>query len=169
VNDFRIPYEVLLERRAVILEPRAISTEMAAHDLWGEYGRKTRIMSRAIPTMLSLIPRTIAKGRLLLLWQLVSHKLLREVQGIFFLAMLAGAAWGAVSGDALLLAFLIGQVTLYGLGALGWAAPGAAVRPLRLAAHFDMIALASVVALWRWIGGRVRPTWEPARVSERKI
>ena len=163
VNDFRIPYEVLLQGKAVVLEPRAVSLETAALGLWGEYGRKARIMSRAIPTMLGLIPRTIASRRCLMLWQLISHKLLREVQGIFFLGMFVGSAWGAIGGDLLLLAFLVGQLALYSLGLLGWAAPHARLRPLRLAAHFDMIALASIAALGRWIGGRVRPTWEPAR------
>lgn len=168
VNDFRIPYEVLLQGKGVILEPSAVSLETAALDLWGEYARKTRIMSRAIPTMLGLIPRTIMSGRFLLLWQLISHKLLREVQGVFFLAMLVGAAWGAVGRDVALLAFLGAQLSLYGLGVLGWALPHARLRPLRLAAHFDMIALASMAALGRWIGGRVRPTWESARMPGRE-
>jgi len=168
VNDFRLPYEVLLAGKAVVLEQRAISVEAAAGDLWGEYSRKARIMSRAIPTMLGLIPRTLAKGRLLLLWQLVSHKLLREVQGIFFLAMLVGAAWGAAAGDVLLLKFLVAQLLLYAIGALGWALPHADPRPLHLAAHFDMIALASVAALGRWLGGRVRATWEPTRAPGRE-
>lgn len=168
VNDFRIPYEVLLEGKAVVLEPCAVSLETAALDLWREYGRKTRIMSRAIPTMLALIPRTVMRGRFLLLWQLISHKLLREVQGVFFLAMLVGAAWGTASRDVALLAFLVAQLSLYGLGILGWTLPHARLRPLRLAAHFDMIALASVAALGRWIGGRIRPTWEPARTPGRE-
>ena len=106
-------------------------------------------------------------GRFLLLWQLISHKLLREVQGVFFLTMFVGAAWGAISRDMLLLAFLVAQLSLYGLGIVGWALPHARLRPLRLAAHFDMIALASMAALGRWIGGRVRATWEPARMPGR--
>jgi cellulose synthase/poly-beta-1,6-N-acetylglucosamine synthase-like glycosyltransferase len=166
VNDFRIPYEVLLQGRAVVLQPRAVSYEAAAPGLWAEYRRKVRIMSRAIPTMLSLVPRTIARGRILALWQLISHKLLREIQGVFFAGMLLGAGWGTLKGDVLLAAFLAVQLALCLLGALAWAVPTLArIRPARLAAHFDMIVLASLVSLLLWATGRVKPTWQPARGS----
>ena len=166
VNDFRIPYDALLQGYAVVLEEGAVSYEDAAPGLWAEYRRKVRIMSRAIPMMLSLIVPTIARGRGLVLWQLISHKVLREIQGIFFLAALLAAGWGAARGAADLLLLLAAQGVLYLAGVLGWAVPkAAAMRPLRLAAHFDMIALASIAALVLWATGQVRPTWEPARPS----
>lgn len=164
VNDFRIPYEVLLQGKAVILEPKAISYEAPAGDLHAEYRRKVRIMSRAIPTMLSLVVPTLACGKLLVLWQLLSHKVLREIQGFWFLAALVGSAWGAILGSPVLLALFAGQAVLYLLGALGWALPPIGRwRPARLAGHFDMIVLASLAALGLWLTGRVRATWEPAR------
>jgi cellulose synthase/poly-beta-1,6-N-acetylglucosamine synthase-like glycosyltransferase len=164
VNDFRIPYDVLLQGYWVVLEPEAVSFEHTAGNLWAEYRRKVRIMARAIPMMLALIWPTLARRRLLALWQLLSHKLLREIQGLFFLGALGGAAWGAVSRDLWLSGFLAAQVALYLLGTLGWALPSVfRWRPARLAAHFNMIALASVAALWLWLTGRVRPTWAPAR------
>jgi len=164
VNDFRIPYEVLLEGYWVVLEPEAVSFEHTAGGLWAEYRRKVRIMARAIPMMLALVWPTLARRRLLALWQLVSHKIMREIQGVFFLAALGGAAWGAVLCDRWLSLFLAAQVALYLLGALGWALPSVSRwRPARLAAHYDMIALASVAALWLWLTGRVRATWAPAR------
>lgn len=164
VNDFRIPYDALLQGYWVVLEPEAVSLEHTAGNLWAEYRRKVRIMARAIPMMLALVWPTLARRRLLVLWQLLSHKLLREIQGLFFLGALGGAAWGAMSRDLWLSGFLAAQVALYLLGTLGWALPSAfRWRPARLAAHFNMIALASVAALWLWLTGRVRPTWAPAR------
>ncbi len=164
VNDFRIPYQVLLQGEAVVFEPEAISYEAPAGSLWAEYRRKVRIMSRAIPTMLSLVAPTVGRGKLLVLWQLVSHKVLREIQGFWFLAAVAGSAWGAILGDPILLALFAGQAALYLLGALGWAVPAIGRwRPARLAGHFDMIVLASLAALGLWLTGRVRATWEPAR------
>jgi len=164
VNDFVIPYWALLQRRAVILEEDAISYEEAAPSLWGEYRRKVRIMARAIPTMISLLWPTLARGRVFLLWQLISHKLLREIQGLFFLGMLGGAIGGAARGDVALALFAAAQVLLYTLGATAWAAPAVARwRAGRLAAHLDMIALASVAALWLWLTRGVKATWQPAR------
>ena len=164
VNDFRIPYEVLLQGYSVVLEPAAVSFEETPGRLWDEYRRKVRIMARAIPMMLALVGPTLVRRRLFVLWQLVSHKVLREVQGFLFLAMLGGAAWGAMTGQLWLAVFLGAQLALYLLGGLGWAWPGAGRwRALRLAAHFDMIVLASLAALWLWVTGRVKATWTPAR------
>jgi cellulose synthase/poly-beta-1,6-N-acetylglucosamine synthase-like glycosyltransferase len=166
VNDFRIPYEVLLQGYTVVLAPEAISYEEPAPSLWDEYRRKVRIMARAIPTMLALLGPTLRRGRLFLAWQLISHKLLREVQGIFFLAALAGALWGARLGSPLLAAFAAAQLLLYLLGAVAWAVPAVAGwRPGRLAAHFDMIVLASLAALWLWLTRRTKATWRPVRAA----
>ncbi|MFB3879853.1 MAG: glycosyltransferase family 2 protein [Armatimonadota bacterium] len=166
VNDLRIPYEALLRGYAVVLEPAAVSYERPAPSLWGEYRRKVRIMSRAIPTILRMAVPAIARGRIVLLWQLVSHKLLREIQAIFFAGMLVGAGWGAMLGDRVLSVMFAGQLALYLGGALAWAYPGIRPRVLGLAAHFDMIVLASYAALGLWLTGRVRATWQPARSAQ---
>jgi cellulose synthase/poly-beta-1,6-N-acetylglucosamine synthase-like glycosyltransferase len=166
VNDLRIPYEVLLQGYAVVLEPAAVSYERPAPSLWAEYRRKVRIMSRAIPTVLKLAGPTLGRGRIVLCWQLVSHKLFREIQAVFFLGMLVGGAWGALLGDGLLSVVLAGQLALYLGGALCWAYPGLRPRSLGLAAHFDMIVLASFAALGLWLTGRVRATWRPARGAQ---
>ncbi len=164
VSDFRIPYEALLRGLRVVLEPRAKSYETTAGDLWGEYRRKVRIMARAIPTMLSLVAPTLARTQVMVAWQLISHKVLREVQGVFFLAMLGGAAWGAALHDLPLTVFLFLQLALFLAGIVGWRAPArGALRKLRLAAHYNMIVLASAGALWLWVTGSIKPTWAPAR------
>jgi len=167
VNDFRIPYEVLLQGYAVVLAPEAISYEEPAPSLWDEYRRKVRIMARAIPTMLALLWPTLRRRKLFLAWQLVSHKLLREVQGIFFLAAFAGAVWGAMLSSRLLAVFGSAQLALYLLGVFAWGLPPVARwRPGRYAAHYDMIVLASLAALWLWLTRRVRATWRPARAGK---
>jgi cellulose synthase/poly-beta-1,6-N-acetylglucosamine synthase-like glycosyltransferase len=165
VDDLRIPYQALLEGYRVVLEPAAVCHEPSAPSLWAEYRRKVRIMSGAIPTILGLLMPTLLRGRVILCWQLVSHKLLREVQAIFFAGMLVGAGWGALLGDSLLSLLLGGQLVLYLAGALAWGFPkvASAWGGLRLAAHFDMIALASFAALGLWLTGRVRATWQPGR------
>ncbi len=90
------------------------------------------------------------------------------MQGLFFAGLLVGAGWGAWLGSRTLLVLLGGQLALYALGALGWAFPGVARwRPARLAAHFDMIVLASFTCLLLWTTGRVRATWEPTRSRSR--
>ena len=116
VNDFRLPYQALLEGRAAVLAREATATERAAPSPGGEMARKVRIMSRALPMFFSLFPRTLRAGRPLVAWQLLSHKILREVQAVFFLAMLVGAVWSD--------ARRVGAGAVAAGGAACWLRPG---------------------------------------------
>ncbi len=161
VNDFRVPYQALLEGMSVVLVPDAIAVERAAPTVGGELARKVRIMSRALPMFFRLLPSTLTAGRPFVAWQLVSHKLLREIQGVFFIAMLGGAIWASVAEGAVGWPALIVQMVGYGLGAMGWLfSPLRRLLPIQLATYVTMIAVASVWALVRWATGGNRATWE---------
>jgi len=160
VNDFRVPYEALLRGKDVVLVPAATASERAAPSVGGEMARKVRIMSRALPMFLSLLVPTLARGRPFLAWELISHKILREIQAVFFLGMLAGAIWGAMAGTTLGPWLLGVQVVGYSVGVAGWlSATLRRARPVQAATYMTMIAVASVWALARWVGGRNRATW----------
>lgn len=160
VNDFRVPYEALLRGFRAILVPEAVAVEEAAPTVGGEMARKVRIMSRAIPMFLSLLPRTLAAGRPLVAWQLLSHKVLREMQALCFLLMLSGAIWATAAQTTWGPYFLSLQVLGYGVGAAGWAIPRLRrLRPIQAATYLTMIAAASVLALIRWLTGRNRAIW----------
>jgi hypothetical protein len=160
VTDFRIPYQALIEGRSVVLAPEAAAREQAAATLGGEMARKVRIMSRALPMFFSLVPPTIRAGRPLVAWQLVSHKLLREIQAVFFLSMLVGAAWSWAAGSGLGPWLLGVQAAGYGIGAAGWASRTLRrLLPVRVATYVTMIAVTSVWAVARWVSGRNRATW----------
>lgn len=123
--------------------------------------RKVRIMSRALPMFFSLLPATLGAGRPLVAWQLLSHKLLREVQAVFFLAMLGGAIWSSLSGSKLGPWLLGVQLVGYGIGAAGWASQALRrLLPIKVATYVTMIAISSAWALARWLSGRNRPTWQ---------
>lgn len=161
VNDFRVPYEALLRGRHVILASEATASERAAPSVGDEMARKVRIMSRALPMFFSLAVPTLARGRLFVAWELLSHKILREIQAVFFLGMLAGGVWGTAMGTGLGPWLLGLQVLGYGVGAAGWRWEGLRrARPVRAAAYLTMIAVASVWALARWVGGRNRAIWQ---------
>ena len=161
VNDFRIPYQAVLAGRAAVLAPDATATERAAATVGGEMARKVRIMSRALPMFFSLLLPTLRAGRPLVAWQLFSHKLLREVQAVFFLAMLGGAIWSTLAGRGLGWWLLGVQVIGYGLGGAGWASRGLRrLLPVKAATYVTMIAVTSMWALARWLAGGNRPTWQ---------
>jgi glycosyltransferase involved in cell wall biosynthesis len=171
VNDFRIAYQAMLEGRQVFLNPAARAAEEAAGGVSGELGRKVRIMSRALPMFLSLLGPTLRQGRIQAAWQLISHKLMRESQALFFAAMLLGAGWGALAGGPFgKWAFGL-QLAGYAVGTLGWLWPQSRrLLPIRFATYVTMIAVASAWAMARWLAGRNTATWrrtERSAVSSR--
>ena len=164
VNDFRIAYQAMLEGKQVFLNPAARAEEEAAGSVSGELGRKVRIMSRALPMFLSLLGPTLRRGRIQAAWQLISHKLMRESQALFFAAMLLGAGWGALAGSPFgKWAFGL-QLAGYAVGTLGWLWPQSRrLLPIRFATYVTMIAVASAWAMARWLAGRNTATWRTER------
>ncbi len=161
VNDFRVPYEALMRGLRAVLVSQAIAVEQAAPTVKGEMARKVRIISRAIPMFLSLFPRTLAAGRPFVAWQLLSHKILREIQALFFVLMLVGAVWATAARTASGGYLLGAQILGYGVGAAGWAMPRLRrLRPIQAATYVTMIAVASILALMRWLSGRNRAVWQ---------
>jgi len=167
VDDFRIAYQALLEGKQVFLNPAARAEEEAAGSVSGELGRKVRIMSRALAMFLSLLGPTLRRGRVQAAWQLISHKLMRESQALFFAAMMLGAGWGALTGSAFGKWALGLQLAGYAVGTLGWLWPqGRRLLPIRFATYVTMIAVASAWAMGRWLAGRNAATW---RRTERSV
>lgn len=162
VDDLAIPFDILLKGWWVLLEPGAVSWETGAASLRAEFRRKVRIMSTAITTVWRGLWRSLYPPRPRIAWQLVSHKLLREIQAFFFVGMFVSSALLAAYGQPLYVVLFGGQALLYFLGALGTAFPGLCrFRPVGLASHISMIVLASIAALLIWASGRTRATWQP--------
>lgn len=165
VDDFTIPFDILVKGWQAVLEPRAVSWETTVPSLGAEYRRKVRIMARAISTMLRALWRTLYPPKPRIAWQLISHKLLRETQAIFFVGMFISSAFLAAQGKTLYAVLFAGQVLLYGVGGLGAAFPRLCrFKPVALASHISMIALASTTAFALWATGKTRAIWQPRGV-----
>jgi cellulose synthase/poly-beta-1,6-N-acetylglucosamine synthase-like glycosyltransferase len=162
VDDFTIPFDILSKGYRALLEPKALSWETGAPSLRAEFRRKVRIMATAISTMLRSLWRTLWPPKPFIAWQLVSHKLLREIQAIFFVGMLVASGLLAVRGEPLFAVLFAGQLLIYAIGSLGAAVPQLCrFTPVALASHVSMIVLASIAALLIWATGRTTATWEP--------
>jgi cellulose synthase/poly-beta-1,6-N-acetylglucosamine synthase-like glycosyltransferase len=162
VDDLAIPLDILLKGWWAVLEPRAVCSTTVVTSLGSEFRRKVRIMARAITTVLRGLRRGLCPPRPLIVWQLVSHKVLREIQAIFFVGMFISGALLAVRGELLYVVLFAGQVLLYVAGLLGAAFPTLCrFKAFALASHISMIVLASIAALFTWAAGRTRATWEP--------
>jgi len=163
-DDFELPVQAIIKGYRSILVEEAASSEPPSADFLTEYRRKLRIMGMMIPSAVMLFGRALARGRLLLTFQLLSHKLLRYLVPFYQIALLVSAA-------ALWKTGLLYQVTLavqiffYGLALLGFALERAGhhpPRPLQIPLYFTMVNLASLVSIFRVIT-RQPVHWEKNR------
>lgn len=142
LDDVHVPMWVAREGYRVVLEPEAVAMDRPASDERSEYARKVRSMVgnlqilRTLPWLLSPIHNPLF-GRYL------SHKVLRLATPL----CLAGTVvLGFALDGALYRAVAVGQLLLYGLGAVGllWPLPA-----LALPAAFLLVHLALIAALLR--------------------
>lgn len=167
-DDFMTSTRVIAVGRRLVFEPAAVALEPVASSGRGEYRRKVRIMTRGL--------RGVAMARELLdprrhgfyALQLFTHKVLRRLMAVPLLVIAATSAMLWDDGPIYRLAVL-GQVAVYGLGAIGLALRGhrAGRRPwFSLPAFFLLVNIASLHAAWNLITGRRIDRWQPARSTE---
>lgn len=167
-DDFMTSTRVIAGGRRLVFEPAAVALEPVASSGRGEYRRKVRIMTRGL--------RGVAMARELLdprrygfyAVQLFTHKVLRRLMAVPLLVIAATSATLWDDGPIYRLAVL-GQVAVYGLGAIGLALRGhrAGRRPwFSLPAFFLLVNIASLHAAWNLITGRRIDRWQPARSTE---
>jgi glycosyltransferase involved in cell wall biosynthesis len=167
-DDFVTSTRVVAQGRRLVFEPGAVALEPVAGSSGREYRRKVRIMTRGL--------RGVAVARELLdprqfgfySLQLLTHKLLRRLMAVplLVIAVVSPALWG--HGPMYRLATL-GQVAVYGLGALGLALrdrPGGRRPWFAIPAFFCLVNVASLHALANLLTGRRIDRWEPARRTD---
>jgi cellulose synthase/poly-beta-1,6-N-acetylglucosamine synthase-like glycosyltransferase len=86
-DDFELILRILLSGHRCIFEPEAVSYEEASITAKAEILRKIRMVSWFLKSSLILAKEMIYKFRIDLLFQLVSHKILRWFMPYFFIAL----------------------------------------------------------------------------------
>jgi len=163
-DDFELPVQAILKGYRSILIEDAVSRELPSPDFLTEYRRKLRIIGTMIPSATMLFGRALGRGRLLLAFELLSHKLLRYLVPFYQIALLLSA--GLLWNNALFyrIAFLL-QVVFYLLAAIGFMLERAGSRPpkpLQIPLYFTMVNFASFVSIFLAAAGRP-VNWERNR------
>ncbi len=162
LDDFVIAMSVARQGYRVMHEPRARGFELNLHELRDEFRRKARIISGGFQYLLR---RDMLPGfsQPLLLFNFVSHKLLRWFSGALFIPLLLLLAHIHTTPR---LAQPLYSLTLYALGAAlllalcGHLVPTfRKIAPVNMLHYFFMLALASLVGLCRELGGGQQVTW----------
>ena len=158
-NDMVTSIQIAARGLRVVYEPSAISREAGSTDAPEEIGRRSRIVGRGLLSVRVVLSEVLASGRGLLLWELVSRKLLRYCTPFFFIG-LAGAnavLWTGVYGWS-----LAGQGIFYALAVLSLGARRAGVhlRPLSLPHYFVLGNIATLLGWWKVLTGHELTKWE---------
>lgn len=163
-DDFELPIQVALQGFGVVLEPEAISIEESAPSISQEFERKVRIISWVIESALILLWEAIKGKRWLLVFQLVSHKILRWLAPFFLFGLLLA---NLGSGFTLFYRMaLLAQIILYCAGAAGCIGEKLGVRlwrVIRLFYYFCAINLASLLSWYNFVSRKRQKLWQPMR------
>lgn len=164
LDDVAVPMEIVLSGRRVLFAPEARAWDRVGESSSHEYRRKVRTLAGNYQ-LLSLRPALLNPFRNRLLWQLVSHKLLRLAVPWCLPILLGSSAWLAADGRPLYQVLLTAQLLLYLLAIVGGLAARAG-RPQRLAAlpyAFALGNLAAAHALLSFVGGTAKAAWKAPR------
>jgi cellulose synthase/poly-beta-1,6-N-acetylglucosamine synthase-like glycosyltransferase len=157
--DDVIPVRIALGGLLTLYDSEARCTEEAA-DVTVEMRRRRRHASFGLRSMILLCREAARKGRVLILYQCVSHRILRWVGGLALLGCAVSAPflpppWAPIALGA--------QAAFYGTAALGFLAfrAGARSGPLYLPCYFLVITAAGLIGLGAFLLRTDRPHWEP--------
>ena len=155
-DDFELPIRVIIKGKDSILEPEAISEELAGGRYRDEFRRKVRIINWMVVSALILLKEAFSAGRRLLVFQLLSHKLNRWAVPFWLIALLPVSLLLAPLGGVYLGA-AAAQGALYGAALLGCAADMLRLpvpRILMLPYYFVVVNVAALAGILTAAAGR---------------
>jgi cellulose synthase/poly-beta-1,6-N-acetylglucosamine synthase-like glycosyltransferase len=164
--DDVIPIRVAIEGRLVLFDPQAACTEEAV-DEDVERRRRRRHASFGMRSMMLVGREAARRGRLLVLYQCLSHRMLRWLGGVFLAGLLVSSPslpppWAALALGA--------QGLLYGGALMGFLTRRrrrGSVLPY-LPYYFLVITLAGLRGLAAHLVRSDRPYWEPRQSPPRR-
>ena len=156
LDDVSIPMEVVRQGYRVVLEPDASAWEPGSRSASDEMMRKSRVVAGAVQLLArgTRLPRRPPQ----IVYSLLSHKVLRWLSPALIVGTFATSLWLAPVG-LLYGAAALGQMAMFGAGALG------CVRVLRrlpfvgLAHYFFLVHVAAALGLLRGLAGRQPVAW----------
>lgn len=158
-DDIHLPLRILEQGYDVVCEPKAVATENVETDISGEFRRRVRIATGNFQ-MVREIPRLFRARRWFPIFQLVSHKLMRNALVVPMFSLLA--ACGALGSEVVFRIGFLAQIALY--GTIGFGILSGKISkwptPMISAAYALLAILASSVGMWRWLRGWRPVSWE---------
>lgn len=156
LDDVYWPMQVVMLGRRVVYQPKAIAYDELPSRSSDELRRKVRTLVGNYQ-LLTVCPRLLIPWRNPLIWQFVSHKLMRLVAPWAILTMVFSAGLIEVGIYRWAFAFLVACLAI---GIAGMVTPlGQRYRLFSTAGSFLLLQFAAWLAFWYWIFGRAGTVW----------
>jgi poly-beta-1,6-N-acetyl-D-glucosamine synthase len=160
IEDFIISMRLAEAGHRVVYEPAAVSVEEPPASVSDEFERRARISAGGFQSMVRLRALLMSPRRLLV-FQYVSHRMLRWGVVPFVLPMLA-LTNVLLARQPLYRLLLAAQLSVLGMAGAGWIAEvrgRPASRLVRVPFYFYMLNVAALVGFGRYVSGRQAVTW----------
>lgn len=163
-DDFDLPIRIAQQGYGVVLESEAISTEEIYPETIKEFKRKVVIIGWHFRGALILLKNSFKKNQLLLIFQLISHKILRWLVGFFLIFIFISNLF--LLKTTFYSFIFIGQIIFYSLAFLGYLydKKGKKInRLINIIYYFCVINMAGLIGVIKAVFNKQKPTWKKMR------
>jgi len=163
-DDFGLPIRILQQGYGVVWEPEAVSEEEVYPKTIKEFKRKVVIVGWHFKGAFILLKDSIKKFQLLLIFQLISHKILRWLIPFFFILIFLSSIF--LLNDNFYLTLFVSQILFYLLALVGYIQEKRKKKInqiINLVYYFCMVNLAALVGVIKGLFGLQKATWEKVR------
>lgn len=161
-EDFVLPVRLIGKGYLHIFEPDAVIMEKAAEKSKDEYDRKRRIVTQGARSFFTLLGE-LPLSRPLVLFELISHKFLRWIVGVFMVGIFVSNLF--LLSDNFYLGIFVLQVAFYLAAFTGYLLEkvGVKVKLLYVPYFFCLVNAAAISGVLNMIFGGKLSTWEKAK------
>jgi biofilm PGA synthesis N-glycosyltransferase PgaC len=163
-DDFVVPLDIALRGCRVVQELRAVAYERSATNTCEEFRRTIRMVIRDSRALFLFLPKAMRRNQLIV-WELVSHKLLRWLIGLLQLVLFVTNLF--ILDSYFYQLIFAGQLLFYTIAFVGFVLQRRQTHARFLSAPYFLCmvnAAALVGVLWMALGKRM-PVWEKAQSS----
>jgi len=161
INDFIHPMQVAVAGFRSVLAYNALAYEASEDNPSLEFFRQKRMANQAFAILREMLPRLITGGQSMLVWVLLSHKLLRWIHVPVFGLFLFCSIWLVIITGSKLFLMLSLLYTLIFVAGKILVAMRARLPLINLLYTFQMVHVAYLAGIIESIQGRSSVTWNP--------